>query len=183
MTPLVAAALTLPVSARDHIQGLMTASVTLVEYGDYECPYCSQAHVVVQALKQMLGNLLCVVFRHFPLTHVHPHAEHAAEAAEAAGAQGMFWEMHACLFGHQQALDDIHMLAYAAELNLDVSRYSREMTQHRYAARVREDFLSGVRSGVNGTPTFFINGVRYNGSFDLNSLLAAIEDAAVEQRR
>jgi protein-disulfide isomerase len=183
MTPQAAATLILPVSERDHIQGPITAPVTLVEYGDYECPYCSQAHVVVQALKQMLGNLLCVVFRHFPLTHVHPHAEHAAEAAEAAGAQGMFWEMHACLFEHQQALDDIHLLAYAAEFGLDVSRFSREMAQHRYAVRVREDFLSGVQSGVKGTPTFFINGVHYDGAFDLNSLLVAIEDTAEEQRQ
>jgi protein-disulfide isomerase len=181
--PQAVATLILPVSERDHIQGPITAPVTLVEYGDYECPYCSQAHVVVQALEQMLGNLLCFVFRNFPLTQVHPHAEHAAEAAEAAGAQGMFWEMHDCLFRHQQALDDIHLLAYAAELGLDVPRFSREMTQHYYAARVREDFLSGVQSGVNGTPTFFINGVRHNGSFDLNSLLAAIEDAAVQQRQ
>jgi protein-disulfide isomerase len=177
-----AAMLILPVSERDHIRGPLTAPVTLVEYGDYECPYCSQTHFVVQALEQLLGNLLGFVFRNFPLTSVHPHAEHAAAAAEAAGAQGKFWEMHDCLFEHQQALDDIHLLAFAAELGLDVARFSHEMTQHRYATRVREDFLSGVRSGVNGTPTFFINGVRYAGSYDLDSLLAAIRDAATEQR-
>jgi protein-disulfide isomerase len=183
MTPNAVATLILPVSERDHIQGLPTAPVTLVEYGDYECPYCSQAHVVVQALQRGLGNLLCFVFRNFPLTTVHPHAEHAAEAAEATGAQGQFWEMHHCLFTHQQALDDVHLLAYAAQLGLDVPRFGREMAHHRYAARVREDFMSGVRSGVNGTPTFFINGMCYNGSLDLDTLLAAIADAAEEHGR
>jgi protein-disulfide isomerase len=160
----------------------MSAPVTLMEYGDYECPYCSQAHVVVQALTQLLGNLLCFVFRHFPLTNMHPHAEHAAEAAETAGAQGKFWEMHACLFEHQQALDDVHLMAYATALDLDVFRFNREMTQHRYADRVREDFLSGVQSGVPGTPTFFINGVRYEGAVDLASLLATIKNIAEAQR-
>lgn len=183
MTPLVAVSLTTPVNERDHIQGPMTAPVTLVEYGDYECPYCGQAHIVMQALTQLLGKRLCFVFRHFPLTNMHPHAEHAAEAAETAGAQGKFWEMHECLFEHQQALDDVHLMAYATALDLDVFRFNREMTQHLYAARVREDCLSGVQSGVPGTPTFFLNGVRYNGPIDLKALLAAIEDVAEAQRR
>ena len=183
MTPLVAASLTLPVSERDRIPGPMTAPVTLVEYGDYECPYCSQAHVVVQALTQLLGNLLCFVYRQFPLTNMHPHAQHAAEAAEAAGAQGKFWEMHACLFAHQPTLSDIHLVGYATALGLDVARFCHEMAQHRHAARVHQDFLSGVQSGVNGAPTFFINGVRYDGAFDLAALSAAIKDVAEKQRR
>ena len=122
---------------------------------------------------------MCFVFRHFPLTQIHPHAEHAAEAAEAAGAQGKFWQMHDTLFEHQHALDDAHLVRYAAELKLDVDRFERELAEHVYANRVREDFLSGVRSGVNGTPTFFINGLRYDGSYDLEMLLAAIELAMV----
>jgi protein-disulfide isomerase len=134
------------------------------------------AHPIVKEIQRRLGDQLCFVFRHFPLTQVHPHAEHAAEAAEAAGAQGKFWQMHDTLFEHQQALDDVHLLQYAVALRLDTDRFVREMTEHMYVARVREDFLSGVRSGVNGTPTFFINGVRHDGSYDLETLLAAIED-------
>src|SRR5256884_2241032 len=124
---------------------------------------------------------MCFVFRHFPLTSIHPHADHAAEAAEAAGAQGKFWEMHDCLFEHQDALDDIHLIRYAAMLSLDVREFSRELSEHRYAALMREDFHSGMRSGVNATPTFFINGVRHDGSYDLGVLLDAIEDAVATQ--
>ena len=167
------------VSERDHIWGSLSAPITLVEYGDYECPHCRQAYFVVQELKRQLGDdVLCYVFRNFPLTTVHPHAQHAAEAAEAAGAQGKFWEMHGMLFENQPALSDSDRLMYAAELGLDVPRFSRELAEHRYAARVREDFLSGVQSGVNGTPSFFINEVRHDGSYDLPSLLSAIESAA-----
>jgi len=183
MTKKEAGQLTLPVSERDHILEPMTAPVTLVEYGDYECPYCGQAHPIVKELRQRLGDRLRIVFRNFPLTQIHPHAEHAAEAAEAAGAQDKFWEMHDVLFEHQRALEDKHLKEYAAKLGLDESRFSHEMTEQSHAARLREDFLSGVRSGVNGTPTFFINGVRYDGSYDLVSLLSAIEDAAHERRR
>ena len=117
------------------------------------------------------------VFRNFPLTQSHPHAEHAAEAAEAAAVQEKFWQMHDYLFEHQQALDDAHLVQYAAALNLDKETFVREMTEHVHANRVHEDFLSGVRSGVNGTPTFFINGVRHDASYELETLLAAIEAA------
>jgi len=171
--------LILPVSRRDHIKGPRSAPVTLVEYGDYECPYCGQAYWFVTDLEQSLGDLLCFV-RNFPLTNVHPHAEHAAEAAEASGAQGKFWEMHDCLFEHQQALHDRNLVEYAADIGIDVPLFIQEMTAHRYGDRVREDFLSGVRSGVTGTPTFFINGARYQGSLNLRSLLAAIEQVADE---
>jgi protein-disulfide isomerase len=139
-----------------------------------------QAYWFIKDLEESLGDLLCFVFRNFPLTTVHPHAEHAAEAAEASGAQGKFWEMHDCLFEHQKALHDRDLVDYATEIGLDVFLFIREMTAHRYADRVREDFLSGVRSGVNGTPTFFINGARYQGSLNLRSLLAAIEQVADE---
>ena len=173
--------LTLPVSDHDHIRGSLSAPVTLVEYGDYECPYCGQAYYVLQEIEQELGDNMCFVFRNFPLTSVHLHAEHTAEAAEAAGAQGQFWEMHDMLYEHQTALDDSQLLQYADALGLDVVRFNRAMAEHHYADRVHEDFMSGVRSGVNGTPTFFINGVRYNGSYDLESLMAALIDAAEKE--
>lgn len=170
--------LILPISSHDHIKGPRNAPVTLVEYADYECPYCGQAYWFTKDLEQSLGDLLCLVFRNFPLINVHSHAEHAAEAAEGSAAQGKFWEMHDCLFEHQQALHDRSLVEYAAEVDLDVPLFIREMTAHRYSDRVREDFLSGVRSGVNGTPAFFINGARYQGSLNLRSLLAAIEQVA-----
>ncbi|MDN5940955.1 MAG: DsbA family protein [Nitrospira sp.] len=177
MTTRAEAKLTVPVGERDHIQGPTEAPVTLVEYGDYECSYCGQAYFVVKELQRLLGNRLRFVFRNFPLTTVHPYAQRAAEAAEAAGAQGKFWEMHDHLFEHQQELDDKHQKKYAAQLGLDLSRFNRDMSEHRYAARIREDLLSGVRCGVNGTPTFCINGVRYDGAPDLDSMVAAIEES------
>src|SRR6266478_4479637 len=158
------AKLTLPVGQRDHWQGPENAPVTLLEYGDYQCPYCGQAYPIVKELQRRLGDRLSFVFRNFPLTQIHQHAQQAAEAAEAAGAQDKFWEMHDALFEHQRALDDKHLKEYAAKLGLDEARFSREMAEHSYAARLREDLLSGARSGVNGTPTFFINGERYDGS-------------------
>ena len=169
--------LTLPVGERDHQQGPETAPVTLVEYGDYECPYCGEAYPIVKEIQRRLGDRLRFVFRNFPLTQSHPHAEHAAEAAEAAAVQAKFWQMHDSLFEHQRALDDAHLVHYAVALNLDKERFVREMTEHVHTNRVREDFLSGVRSGVNGTPTFFINGVRHDDSYALETLLAAIEAA------
>jgi protein-disulfide isomerase len=175
--PSAAARLTVPVSERDHILGPVMAPVTLVEYGDYECAYCGQAHPVVKHLQRLLDRQLCFVFRHFPLTTVHPHAQHAAEAAEAAGAQGKFWAMHDILFAHQQALGDDNLVQYAAAIGLDLSRFISELARHIHAARVREDFLSGARSGVNGTPTFFINGVRHDDAFDLETLSGAIAGA------
>jgi protein-disulfide isomerase len=167
-----------PVGANDHSQGSAKAPVTLVEYGDYECPFCGQAYPIVKAIQKRLGDQVRLVFRNFPLGEMHPHAEHAAEAAEAAGAQGKFWEMHDLLYENQDALDDENLAEYATALGLDVEQFVREMSEHTHAARVREDFRSGVRSGVNGTPTFFINGVRHDGPFDLRTLLAAIEEAA-----
>lgn len=146
-----------------------------MEYGDYECPYCGQAYFVVKEFQRTFVNRMRVVFRNFPLTTVHPLAHHAAEAA---GAQGKFWEMHDRLFEHQQALDDKHLRKYAAELALDVPRFDRDMSEHHYAVRVREDLLSGVQCGVNGTPAFCINGLRYDGPIDLDSLIAAIEESA-----
>ena len=163
-----------PVSDRDHAQGTADAALTLVEYGDYECPYCGRAYPIVQEVQRRLGAQLRFVFRNFPLGEIHPHAQHAAEVAEAAAAQGRFWEMHDALFEHQRSLDDQHLVQYAKALDLDHQRLQRDLASHTYAGRVREDFTSGVRSGVNGTPTFFINGVRHNGAWDVESLVEAL---------
>jgi len=177
------ARLAVPVSEeRDHIIGPNAAPITLLEYGDYECPYCGKAYYVVKDLELRAGNLMRFVFRNFPLTTVHPHAERAAEAAEAAGAQGKFWEMRDLLYENQQALEDEDLLEYAALAGLDIPRFVREMREGQYHNRIREDFLSGARSGVNGTPTFFINGLRHDGPWDLATLVTAIDDAASGRR-
>ena len=166
--------LTLPIGGRDHIQGPIEAPIALLEYGDYECPYCGDAYSVVKAIQERLGNRLCFAFRNFPLVNAHPHAEHAAEAAEAAGVQGKFWEMHDTLYENQTALDDEDLAQYAADLRLDARRLINEVVADAHVARVREDFRSGARGGVNGTPTFFINGVRYDGAPDVDTLFAAL---------
>jgi protein-disulfide isomerase len=175
--------LTPTVGDSDHVQGPSSAPVTLVEYGDYECPYCGAAYPIVKEIQQRLAGRLRFVFRNFPITTAHPHAEHAAEAAEAAGAQGRFWEMHDYLYEHQRALDDRHLEDYASTVGLDVERWVSDMEAQAHAERVRADFMSGVRSGVNGTPTFFINGLRHDDSYDVETLLAAIEAAMTEAAR
>jgi protein-disulfide isomerase len=157
------------------VQGPADAPVTLLEYGDYQCPYCGAAHPIVKALQRQVGDSLRFAFRHFPLTTIHDYAEGAAEAAEAAGAQGKFWQMHDTLFENQPALDFESLVGYAQELGLDVRRFTMELENGVYAPRVREDFISGIRSGVNGTPTFFINGRRHEGSFDFETMLEAIQ--------
>jgi protein-disulfide isomerase len=174
------AALTLPVSEeRDHVQGPADAPVTLVEYGDYECPYCGAAYPIIKEVQARIGKRLRFVFRNFPIATSHPHAEQAAEAAEAAAAQGRFWEMHDLLYENQKRLRDEDLRGYAEKLELDVDLFDRELVEHVHAARVHEDFMSGVRSGVNGTPTFYIDGERYDDSYDLETLLAALERVAV----
>jgi len=164
-----------PVGDRDHIQGPADAPVTLVEYGDYECPHCRQVAPIVEQLQERFGDRLRYVFRHFPITSAHPNAQLAAEAAEAAAAQGKFWEMHDRIFEHTGPLHRQQLALFAQELDLDMERFERDLDEHVYADRVREDFLSGVRSGANGTPAFFLNGVRYDGAWDLDSLIAEIE--------
>jgi protein-disulfide isomerase len=159
---------------RDHIIGTPTALVTLVEYGDYECPYCQQAHFVLQELMTQLSDQVRLVFRNFPLAEMHPHAARAAEAAECASAQGAFWDMHDTLYERQQALEDEDLVSYAAELALDLKRFQFELFNGIHRPRVRQDFMSGVRSGVNGTPSFFINGERHDGPWDLYSLSTAV---------
>ncbi len=173
------ATLTLPVTeGRDHIQGTPDAAVTLLEYGDYECPYCGAAYPIVKQVQEAMGDELRFVFRNFPITTAHPHAAQAAEAAEAAAAQDRFWPMHDLLYENQQRLDEESLFAHADGLGLDAERFKRELEEHVYAERVREDFMSGVRSGVNGTPGFFIDGVRYDDSYDFDTLLAALRQAA-----
>jgi protein-disulfide isomerase len=170
--------LTTPVSEADHRLGPDDAPVTLVEYGDFECPSCGAAYPIVESVRKRMGARLRFVFRNFPLTQMHPHAMHAAEAAEAAGAQGKFWQAHRMLFEHQDALEDPDLVGYAKALHLDVERFTSELAADAYAKRIRESIRSGIRSGVNGTPTFFINGVRFDGSWQGPDLLAALEAAA-----
>ena len=170
--------LTLPVGARDHAQGPADAAVTLVEYGDYECPHCGRAYPIVKEIQRRFDSRLRFIFRNFPLSESHPHAQHAAEAAEGAAVHGRFWEMHDLLFENQWALDDRHLIGYAESVGLDRSKFENELFAHTQLARVREDFRSGVRSGVNGTPTFFINGLRFDGSWDPDTLTHALTAAA-----
>jgi protein-disulfide isomerase len=172
--------LALAVSERDHVQGPATAPVTLVEYGDYECPYCRAAQPIVQELQQLLGDQLRYVFRHFPLTGSHPHAQQAAEVAEAAAVQGRFFEMHAALFENQEALENDHLVEYAEDLGLDIARIRRELGAHSYAGRVREDFESGLSSGARGTPTFYLDDTRYDGIIGVSQFLSAIQEAHPE---
>lgn len=170
--------LAVPVGPDDWATGAEDAPVTLVEYGDFECPSCGAMEPVVRAVRQAEGTKLRFVFRNFPLSNSHPYAEVAAEAAEAAGAQGAFWPMHDMLMDNQQALTPLDLVGYAKTLGLDAEAVSRALQEHTYAERVREDFMSGVRSGVNGTPTFFINGQRYDGDYDQAALMKAIQKAA-----
>jgi len=162
----------LPIAGRDHIQGRIDAPIALIEYGDYECPYCGEAYPTVKAIQQRLGDRLCFVFRNFPLVNSHPHAQHAAEAAEAAGVHGKFWGMHDLLFENQIALADDDIAQYAKAIGLDAEHIMREVLSGTHTSRVREDSQSGVQHGVHGTPTFFINGERYDANLGLHALLA-----------
>ena len=169
--------LTQPVLAHDHAEGPIDAPLTLVEYGDYQCPYCGAAYPVVKRLQKTLGKKLRFVFRNFPLTQIHPYALIAAEAAEAAALQGKFWEMHDLLFEEQNLLKHEIITLWAKRIALDLGQFENDIKQDVVEKRIKEDRQSGIRSGVNGTPTFFINGTRYDGSHDYNSLLAALESA------
>jgi len=172
------ARLSTPVTKRDHIQGNQNAPVTLVEYGDYECPACGSAQELVKLIQQVRGPELRFVYRNFPLSDKHPHAENAAEAAEAADAQGGFWEMHDALFENQDALEDEDLVAYAADINLDADRLLADLESGKYQTRVQEDIQSGMQSGVDGTPTFYINDLRYDGPLEPEAIMAALDQAA-----
>jgi protein-disulfide isomerase len=167
--------LTPPVGPNDHAQGREDAPLTLVEYGDYECPYCGMAYPIVQRVQAKLGNRLRFVFRNFPLAEAHPHATAAAELAEGAALQGKFWEMHDTLYEHQRALGPANLEEYARKLGLDFDALEAALKSGAPRQRIRADFTSGVRSGVNGTPTFFINGRRFDGDWqDEESLVLAL---------
>ena len=172
------AKLKIPVTSSDHVAGPEQAAVTLVEYGDYQCPGCGEAYPIVKELQRNRGQSLCFVFRNFPLTEVHSHAEAAAETAEFAGAHGKFWGMHDALFENQDMLGAELYSALAESLGLPVGELGAAFRAGTYRPRVRNDLAGGVRSGVSGTPTFFINGVRHDASLDFDTLSAALDAAA-----
>ncbi len=169
--------LKIPVGPNDHSEGPEDAPVTLVEYGDYQCPYCGDAYAVVKQIQKTFGKRLRFVFRNFPLREAHPHAESAAETAEFAGAAGKFWPMHDLLYENQDRLGDALYATLAESLDLSPAALRQALEQGTFRARVRADFTSGVRSGVNGTPSFFINGQRHDGPFAFESLAAALTKA------
>src|ERR1700691_4039559 len=169
--------LLIAVGPQDHIQGDPAAEFSLVEYGDYQCSVCGQAYPIVKRLQKHFGKRLSFVFRNFPMSQIHPWAEPAAEVAEFAGEQGKFWEMHELLFENQQSLSNALLLQLADTLDLSASQLQPAVAEQIYRARIRGDFAGGARSGVNGTPTFFIQDRRHNGPFDFDSLREAIESA------
>jgi protein-disulfide isomerase len=163
--------LTVPVNVgTDRIRGSINAPITIVEYGDYECPYTGMAYPVVKEVMMRFDEKVYFVFRNFPLRDIHPHAQHAAEAAEAAAAQDKFWQMHDYLFEHRKALDDHRLVEYAQEVGLNIDKFKKEMSGHIYAPLINKSLKSGIESGVEGTPTFFINGERYEDAWDLDTL-------------
>lgn len=163
---------------QDWVFGHRLAPVTLLEYGDFECPYCAAARPLLKGLVVDYPDLIRLVYRHFPVTTIHPHAFAAAEAAEAAGAQGKFWEMHDTLFTHQHELDFEHLRWYAEVLGLDTARFDEDMRAHTYGEEVRRDFRRGIEDGVNGTPTILIEGQRYDGPRTREAMLSAISAVA-----
>jgi protein-disulfide isomerase len=173
----MATTLKAPITPRDHRLGAPDAPVTLVEYGDYQCPFCAAAQPVIHQLFQAFGPDLALAYRHFPLTEVHPHAGVAAQAAEFAGARGAFWQMHEALFANQPRLSPPVIFAIAASLNLSQAALQEALATGVHLRKIQEDFLGGVRSGVNGTPTFFVNGVRHDGAYAFEELAAAIAAA------
>jgi protein-disulfide isomerase len=176
--------LTLPIKVDyDHIQGPISAPINIVEYGDYECPYTGMAYPIVKELRRRLGDSICFVFRNFPLNEIHPHAQHAAEAAEAAGGQDKFWQMHDHLFEHQNELEDGHLLEYAKIVGLDTERFKKEISEHVYVPVINKSLKNGIKSGVEGTPTFFLNAVRYEDSWELETLFETIRSAIKKENK
>ncbi|MFK0386804.1 DsbA family protein [Agrobacterium sp. NPDC090273] len=169
--------LTIPVNEYDHVQGSRSAAVTLVEYGDYECPYCGEAYPVLKAVQSAMGDELLFVFRNFPLAEMHPHAMRAAEFAEIAASHGLFWQAHDLLYENQQALTDGDLRRYADVLGFPSSD-TAQILARRFDRKIEDDFQGGLRSGVNGTPTLFINGLRYNGPRDVESLVTVLRQVA-----
>jgi protein-disulfide isomerase len=167
-------ALRFPVTTKDHILGNANARIELLEYGDYQCPWCWKAYPIVKRLQAELGERLKFVFRNFPLTKVHPHAKIAAMAAEAADLQGKYWEMHDLLFENHKHLDEGSLMGYAQTLNLDLAQFENDLQSPNLDEKIETDFFGGLRSGVNATPTFFFNGEKYLDSWDGNNLLEFI---------
>ncbi|MBF8249914.1 MAG: DsbA family protein [Candidatus Levybacteria bacterium] len=167
--------LTIPMSDNDHIRGNVNAPVTLVEYGDFECRDCGDAYSIIKKLQKIEGNNMKFAFRNFPMSEIHPHAFHASCAAEAAGKQGKFWEMYDLLFENQEALHDQDLLAYAKTLNLEIGNFKKDIISKEINKKVKDDFMSGIRSGVNGTPTIYINGRRFDEECELDLLRKAVE--------
>ena len=173
--------LKVPVNDRDHVQGSADAKCTLVEYGDYECPHCGHAYPIVKRVQKHFGKKLRFVFRNFPLAEMHPNAESAAETAEFAGAHKKYWEMHDALFENQEQLGGALYLRLAQELGLSAQALREAVENREFLSRVKSDFTGGVRSGVNGTPTFFINGKRHDASFEYADLVEAIDAALLSE--
>jgi protein-disulfide isomerase len=165
------------IEEHDHLRGARDAQVVLVEYGDFQCPYCARAHAALTKLMKQHEGKVALVYRHLPLSDLHPFAQKAAEAAEAAGAQGKFWEMHDALFENQGMLDEDTLPAVAANLGLDAGRFERELDKGEYGARIAAQAEQGQALGASGTPSFFINGRRYHGDSDHASLAAALQEA------
>jgi protein-disulfide isomerase len=164
-----------PINEKDHCRGKGDALVTVVEYGDFECPHCGAAYPVIKEVQKREGDKMRFVFRNFPLAQSHPHATHAAYAAEAAGKQEKFWEMHDMIFENQNALEDEDLISYAKVLSLNVGQFRKDMASEKIIKKVKDDFMDGVRSGVNGTPTLFINGIRFDGPSEVDVIIKAIE--------
>jgi protein-disulfide isomerase len=167
-----------PIDDSDHVLGPADAPVTLVEYGDFQCPHCRTAHFYLKNVLAAMGDDMRFAFRHMPLAQIHPMAQLAAEAAEAAGAQGKFWPMHDLIYENQDRLSPALLTRLGQHLGLDLQRFADDMASHRFLSKVKEDFMSAVRSGAAGTPSFFINGEPYEGAFDDESLIDALRFAA-----
>lgn len=169
--------LKVPITSTDHIQGSSNASIQLVEYGDYQCPYCGEAYPIIKKIQKEFQNRLCFVFRNFPIVDSHPFAGIAALTAEYAATKDKFWEMHDMLYENQEFLDLPYLLEYAKSLHLSDTELQKAIENETFAKKIQDDFMGGVRSGVNGTPTFFINGYRHDGSFEYDELKEALENA------
>ncbi len=163
------------VSNKDHVQGNANAAIELVEFGDYECPHCGRAYPIIKRIQQKMGDKLKFVFRNFPLAEIHPHATHAAIAAEAAAMQNKFWEMHDAIYENQGRMQDADLINHAQKAGLDVKQFEEDFDKESIQQKVEDDFESGVRSGVNGTPSFFINGEKYEDSWDERTMLNYLE--------
>lgn len=165
----------LQVNSKDHVQGSVNAPIELIEYADFQCSYCKKAYVIIKDLQAKFGNNMKFVFRHFPLTDLHPHALHAAIASEVAAADGKFWEMHNLLFENQKSLDDFYLLGFAKKIGLDTAKFEKEFEKDRYYQKVKDDYDSGKENDVEGTPAFFVNGDIFEGNWMTSEFVEHLE--------